>query len=40
MWEIISAAKDKYNIEMCEKLDDSLTAQKTHWEIVNGFLSS
>ena len=38
--EIISAAKDKYIIQMCEKLDDSLTAPKTYWKIINRFLSS
>ena len=28
--EIISAAKEKYIIQMCEKLNDSVTAPKTY----------
>ena len=28
--EIISAAKDKYIIQMCEKLNDPITAPKTY----------
>ena len=33
--EAISAAKDKYITQMCEKLNDPLTAPKTYWEILN-----
>ena len=38
--EIISAAKDKYNVKMCEKLNDPITAPKTYWNIINRFLSN
>ena len=40
MNEIISAAKDKYVIQMCEKLNDLITAPKTSWEIANRFLNT
>ena len=30
--EIISASKDKYIIQMCEKLNDPITAPKTFWK--------
>ena len=38
--EIISAAKDKYIIQMCEKLNDPIIASKTYWKIINSFLSN
>ena len=38
--EIISAAKDKYIIQMCEKLNDPNTVLKTYWKIINRFLSN
>ena len=38
--EIISAAKGKYIIQMCEKLNDPITAPKTYWKIINCFLSN
>ena len=38
--EIISATKDKYIIQMCEKLVDPITVPKTYWKIVNSFLNS
>ena len=38
--EIISVAKDKYIIQMCEKLNDPLTAPKTYWKIKNRLLSN
>ena len=38
--EIISAAKDKYIVKMCEKLKDTITAPKTYWKIINRFLSN
>ena len=38
--EIISTAKDKYNVKMCEKLNDPITAPKTYWKIINRFLSN
>ena len=40
MNEIISAAKDKYVIQMCEKLNDLITATKTSWKIANRFLNT
>ena len=40
MNEIISAAKDKYIIQMCEKLNDLITATKTSWKIANRFLNT
>ena len=36
----ISAAKDKYIKEMCEKLNDPLRLRKTYWKILNGLLSN
>ena len=30
--ENISAAKDKYIIQMCEKLNDPIIAPKTYWK--------
>ena len=38
--EIISAAKDKYIIQMCEKLNDPIAAPKTCKKIINRFLSN
>ena len=38
--ETISAAKDKYIVKMCEKLNDPITAPKTYWKIINRFLSN
>ena len=38
--EIMSAAKDKYIIQMCEKLNDIITTPKTYWKIINRFLSN
>ena len=38
--ETISAAKDKYIIQMCEKLNHPITAPKTYWKIINRFLSN
>ena len=35
--EIISAAKNKYVIQICEKLNDLITAPKTYWKIINRF---
>ena len=35
--EIISAAKNKYVIQICEKLNDPITAPKTYWKIINRF---
>ena len=35
--EIVSAAKDKYIIQICEKLNDPITAPKTYWKIINRF---
>ena len=35
--EIISAAKDEYIIQMCEKLNDPITAPKTYWKVINRF---
>ena len=33
--EITSTAKDKYIIQMCEKLNDPITSPKTYWKIMN-----
>ena len=38
--EAISAAKNKYIKQMCEKLNDPLTAPKTYWKTLNGLLSN
>ena len=38
--EIVSAAKDKYIIQICEKLNDPITAPKTYWKIINRFLNN
>ena len=38
--EAISAAKDKYIKQMCEKLNDPLTAPKTYSKILNCLLSN
>ena len=38
--EIISAAMDKYIIEMSEKRNNSQTLRKTNWKIINHFLSN
>ena len=38
--KIISAAKDKYIIQMCEKLNDPIAAPKTYWKIINRFLNN
>ena len=38
--EIISAAKDKYVIQVCEKLNDPIAAPKTCSKIKNRFLSN
>ena len=38
--EIISAAKDKYVIQVCEKLNDPITAPKSCSKIKNRFLSN
>ena len=38
--EAISAAKDKYIKQMCQKLNDPLTAPKTYWKILNRLLSN
>ena len=38
--EIISAVKDKYITRMYEKVNDSITAPKTYWKIINRFLSN
>ena len=37
---IILAAKDEYIIQMCEKLNDPITAPKTYWTIINRFLDN
>ena len=37
---IVSTAKDKYVIQMCEKLNGPITAPKTYWKIINRFLSN
>ena len=36
----ISAAKDKHIIQMCQKVNDPITALKTYWKIINCFLSN
>ena len=38
--EAISAAKDKYVKQMCEKRNDPLTVPKTYWRILNRLLSN
>ena len=38
--EAISAAKDKYIKQTCEKLHDPLTAPKTYWKTLNRLLSN
>ena len=38
--EFISATKDKYINQMCEKLNDPITALKTYWKIINHFLNN
>ena len=38
--EIVSAAKDKYIIQICEKLNDPIAAPKTYWKIINRFLNN
>ena len=38
--EIISAAKDKYIIQMYEKLNDPITATKIYWKMINRFLNN
>ena len=38
--KIISAAEDKYIIQMCEKRNDLITAPKTYWKIINRFLNN
>ena len=38
--EIVSATKDKYIIQICEKLNDPITAPKTYWKIINRFLNN
>ena len=38
--EIVSAAKDIYIIQICEKLNDPITAPKTYWKIINRFLNN
>ena len=38
--EAISAAKDKYIKQMCQTLNDPLTAPKTYWKILNRLLSN
>ena len=38
--EIISAAKDKYVIQVCEKMNDPITAPKSCSKIKNRFLSN
>ena len=38
--KIISAAKDKCSIQMCEKLNDPIAAPKTYWKIINRFLNN
>ena len=38
--EMISAAKYKCIVKMCEKLNDPITAPKTYWKIINRFLSN
>ena len=36
--EISSAAKDKDIFQICEKLNDPITAPKTYWKMINRFL--
>ena len=36
----LSTAKDKYIMQMCEKLKDHLTAPKAYWKILNLLLSN
>ena len=38
--EFISATTDKYIIQICEKLNDPITALKTYWKIINHFLNN
>ena len=38
--EAISAARDKYIKQICEKLNDPLTSPKTYWKILNRLLSN
>ena len=38
--EIILAAKDKYIIQMCDNLNDHITAPKTYLKIINRFLNN
>ena len=38
--EIISAPKDKYIIQMYEKLNDPITATKIYWKMINRFLNN
>ena len=38
--EIISAAKDKYIIQMCELLNDPIADSKTYWKLINRYLSN
>ena len=38
--EIISAAKDKYIIQMYEKLNDPIAATKIYWKMINRFLNN
>ena len=38
--KIISAAKNKYIIQMCEKRNDLITAPKTYWKIIIRFLNN
>ena len=37
--QAISTAKDKCIKQICEKLNDPLTARKTYWKILNRLLS-
>lgn len=36
----ISAPKDKYIKQMCEKVNNHLTAHKTYWKILNHLLGN
>ena len=38
--EIISAAKDKYIIQIYEKLNDPIAATKIYWKMINRFLNN
>ena len=38
--EFISVTKDKYVIQMCEKLNDPIAALKIYWKIINHFLNN